>query len=52
MGKGQHFNQEQKLVILESANEVGIKETSRIAGVHYTTVYGWQNNLEALGKDD
>jgi len=51
MEKGHHFNQEQKLVILESAEQVGIGEASRIAGVHYTTVYGWRNNLEALGKD-
>jgi len=51
MDKRQHFNQEQKLVVLESANEVGIKEASRIAGVHYTTVYEWRNSLEALGKD-
>lgn len=51
MEKRQQFNQEQKMVILESADEVGIREASRIAGVHYTTVYGWRNSLEALGRD-
>ena len=51
MEKSRQFNQEQKLVILESAKEVGIKEASRIAGVHYTTVYEWRNKLEALGRD-
>ena len=39
MEKSHHFNQEQKLVVLESAQEVGIKDASDIAGVHYTTVY-------------
>jgi hypothetical protein len=34
MEKSRQFNQEQKLVILESAKEVGIKDASRIAGVH------------------
>lgn len=28
------FSQKQKFAILESANEVGIKEAARIAGVH------------------
>jgi len=51
MEKRGPWNQEQKLVILESAQAVGIKEASRIAGVHYTTVYEWQNRLEALGRD-
>lgn len=50
MEKGGQFNQEQKLVILESAKEVGIKEASRIAGVHYSTVYEWRNRLESLGR--
>jgi transposase InsO family protein len=51
MEKNPQFNQEQKLVILESANAVGIKEASRIAGVHYTTVYDWKNKLESLGSE-
>jgi transposase len=51
MEKNRQFNQEQKLVILESEKEVGIKEAPRIAGVHYTTVYEWRNGLEALGRD-
>jgi transposase len=51
MEKSRQFNQEQKLVILETAKEVGIKDASRIAGVHYTTVYEWRNRLEALGRD-
>ena len=51
MEKSRQFNQEQKLVVLESAGEIGVKEAAKIAGVHYTTVYEWRNNLEALGKD-
>ena len=48
--ENKHFNQKQKLAILDSAGEVGIKEASRLAGVHYTTVYEWRRQLNALGK--
>ena len=51
MEESRQFNQEEKLVILESAKGVGIKEASRIAGVHYTTVYEWRSRLEVLGRD-
>jgi transposase InsO family protein len=50
MGSKQ-FNQEQKLVILKSAEKVGFKEAADIPGIHYTTVYQWQNKLEALGEE-
>ncbi len=49
MGSKQ-FNQKQKLAVLKSAKQVGIKEAARTAEVHYTTVYQWQRQLEALGK--
>jgi putative transposase len=45
------FDQEQKLTILEKAQEIGIKEAAKIAGVHYTTVYDWHNKLQALGRE-
>jgi len=45
------FNQEQKLKILESAEEVGIRDAAKVADVHYTTVYDWKRQLEAVGKD-
>jgi len=45
------FSQEQKLTILESAKKVGIKEASGLSGVHYTTVYTWKRQLEALGLE-
>ncbi len=45
------FNQEQRLAILKSAKEVGIKEAAGLAGVHYTSVYEWKNQLEALGEE-
>lgn len=46
-----HFNQKQKLAVLNSAKQVGIKEAARTAEVHYTTVYQWQHQLEALGEE-
>ena len=49
MGK-RHFTQEQKLAILESAKEVKIRKAAELAGVHYTTLYGWQRELEAIGN--
>lgn len=33
------FTQEQKLAVLKRAEQMGIKEAARAAGVHYTTVY-------------
>lgn len=45
------YNQEQKLIVLESAGAVGIKEAATLAGVHYTTVYEWRNQLTALGQE-
>ena len=45
------FYQEQKLIILDKAQEIGIKEAAKIAGVHYTTVYDWRNKLQSLGRE-
>jgi putative transposase len=45
------FNQQQKLAVLDSAKRVGIKEAARVAEVHYTSVYQWQHQLEALGEE-
>jgi putative transposase len=50
MNEGRHYSQEQKLVILQSASEVGIKGAAELAGVHYTTVYDWRKKLKALGE--
>jgi putative transposase len=44
------FDQEQKLAILKSASKVGIKEAAQSAGIHYTTLYQWQHQVEALGE--
>ena len=46
------FNQKQKLAIVKKAKELGVREAARIAGVHYTTVYDWRNQLEALGEEE
>ncbi|MFC1886959.1 integrase core domain-containing protein [Thermodesulfobacteriota bacterium] len=45
------FDQKQKLAILESAKEIGIKDAAKIADVHYTTVYDWKRQLDAYGKE-
>jgi len=47
----QQFGQDQKLAILASAEGIGIKEAAKLAGVHYTTVYEWRNQLAALGQE-
>jgi len=49
MKKG--YDQRQKLVIVKKALEVGFKEAAKVAGVHYTTVYEWRRELEALGEE-
>ncbi len=48
---GKQFDQRQKLVILKKAVEVGSKEAARIEGMHYTTVYEWQWELQVLGEE-
>ena len=44
------FSQKQKLTIVEKGEEIGIKRAAQIAEVHYTTVYAWKNQLNALGE--
>lgn len=51
MVKKRHFEQKQKLDVLESAKDVGIKESADLAGVHYSTVYQWQCKLNVLGEE-
>lgn len=51
MKPGKHFNQEQKLAVLASAKAIGIKEAAVLAEVHYTTIYEWRKQLEALGEE-
>jgi transposase InsO family protein len=46
-----HFTQDNKLAILRSAEKIGIKEAARAAEVHYTSVYEWKRQLEALGEE-
>lgn len=45
------YTQKQKLSILESAQRIGVKEAAQISGVHYTSVYDWRRQLEALGEE-
>ncbi len=42
------FSQKQKLAVLRSAEEVGVKEAADLADIHYTTVYDWRNQLKVL----
>jgi len=50
MGKRRQFTQEQKLNILESGKENGIKKAAELSGVHYTTIYDWKKRCDALGE--
>lgn len=50
MGRKQ-FDQKQKLAVVRGAEKVGIKEAARVAEIHYTSVYQWQRQLEALGEE-
>jgi len=45
------YTQKQKLSILNSAQKMGIKEAAQISGVHYTSVYDWRRQFEALGEE-
>lgn len=50
MKKKTQFTQQQKLSILESVKENGIKEASKLSGVHYTTIYDWKKRFDVLGE--
>jgi putative transposase len=45
------FDQQQKLSIVEHGQKIGFKAAAKVAGVHYTSVYDWKRQLDALGKD-
>lgn len=44
------LSQKQKLVIVKKGEEIGIKRVAEVAEVHYTTVYAWTKQIEALGE--
>ena len=48
--RSRQFNQTQKMAILDSAAEIGIKQAAELAGVHYTTIYDWLRQLKCMGK--
>jgi putative transposase len=50
MGK-KRFSQGQKLSVLKTASKLGIREAASLAEVHYTTVYEWKHQLEALSEE-
>ncbi len=50
MGK-KHFDQEQKLTVLKSAEKIGVREAAKLAGIHYTTLYEWRRQYESLGEE-
>jgi len=45
------FDREEKLAIVRSGEQIGIKDAAKAAGVHYTSVYEWKKHLEALGEE-
>jgi len=44
------FSQQQKLTIVKKGEELGIKRAAKVAELHYTTVYTWKKQLNALGE--
>jgi len=46
-----NFTQKQKLAVLKSAKKITVKAAAKVAGVHYTTVYDWRKQLEAMGEE-
>ena len=49
MGSKQ-FSQKQKMAILDSAAQIGVKQAAELSGVHYTSVYDWRRQLKSMGK--
>ena len=49
MGSRQ-FSQKQRMAILYSAAEIGVKRAVELASVHNTSVYDWRRQLKSLGN--
>ena len=49
--KSKHFDQKQKLLILNSAKKIGVPEAAKLVGVHYTTIYEWRKQYKGLGEE-
>jgi len=48
----EQLNQKQKLAVIKKADQLGVRKASKLAGVHYTTVYEWKKHLEAIGEKE
>lgn len=46
-----NFTQQQKVAVLKSAKRTTVKDAAKVAGVHYTTVYDWRKQFEAMGEE-
>ncbi len=46
-----NFTQQQKVAVLKSAKKTTVKDAAKVAGVHYTTVYDWRKQFEAIGEE-
>jgi transposase InsO family protein len=46
-----HFTQKQKLVILKSASEIGVKQAAKLAGITTSTLYEWKRKLDKVGEE-
>ncbi len=46
-----NFTQQQKAAVLRSAKKTTVKDAAKVAGVHYTTVYDWRKQFEAIGEE-
>jgi len=46
-----NFTQKQKLAVLRSAKRSTVQDAAVVAGVHYTTVYDWRKQFEAMGEE-
>jgi transposase-like protein len=45
----QNFTQKQKLAILKGAEKTTVRYAAKVAGIHYTTLYDWRWQFEAMG---
>ena len=46
-----NFTQKQKIAILKGAKKTTIRYAAEVAGIHYTTVYDWRRQFEAMGEE-
>lgn len=46
-----NFTQKQKVAVIKGSKKTTVRYAAELAGIHYTTVYDWRRQFEAMGEE-